>query len=160
MHTNASEAMLDAIGDAQTRRGMQLMPLRQPEGSFGILAYQAEQLQHRFVLPLHEPGSRELLTLMARQAFTITWHAGQGSAERKTQHQPLPLDRVSPLLDLCPDDPAEGDGLIRKLLPTALASLSSRDFVPSLIDGVDVKAVHVAIVYESAQHEAITDSLV
>lgn len=160
LQTMVSEAMLDAIAHVQTRTEMQLMPLRLPEGSFGILACQAEHYQYRFVLPLYEPGSRELLGLLSRQGFTITWHADRGDrTERKTRHQ-LPAEHVSPVLDLCHDDLADDAGLTTKLLPTVLASLNSRDFVPSLIDGVEVKAVHVAIVYERAQHEAIADSLV
>jgi hypothetical protein len=159
LHSMASKEMLDAIADGQTRTEMQLMALRQVEGNFGILVYQVDEHQYRFVLPLSESTSRELLSTLARQNITITWHPVEGGATRKTRHQ-LPSERVSPVIDLCQEELATSVEVTARMLSTALASLTSREYVPSLIDGVGVKAVYVAIVYEKDSLEVIADSLV
>ena len=155
----APKEMLDAIVDGQRRTEMQLMLLRQVEGNFGILVYQVDQHQYRFVLPLSESTSRELLSTLARQNITITWHPFGEGATRKTRHQ-LPSERVSPVIDLCQEELATSVEVTARMLSTALASLTCREYVPSLIDGVGVKAVYVAVVYEQDRLEVIADSFV
>jgi hypothetical protein len=159
LHGMAAREMLDAIADGRTRTAMQLMALRQMEGNFGILALQFDQYQYRFVLPLYEPTSRVLLSTLARQDITIAWHPVGEGATRKTRHR-LPSEGVSPVLDLCQEELVNSAELTARMLPTALASLTSREFVPSLIDGVGVKAVYVAIVYEQDHLDVIADSFV
>jgi hypothetical protein len=154
-----SEGMLDAIATTQTQTAMQLMPFRTVEGDYGVLVYQVGHHQYRFVLPLYESASRELLSALAQKGITITWHPVDGGAPRTTKHQ-LSSESVLPVINLHQRELANRVEDMATMLATALEPLTSRGFIPNLIDGVSVKAVYVAIVYELDRLGAIENSLV
>ncbi|WP_207000770.1 hypothetical protein [Trinickia mobilis] len=160
LHSITSQEMLDAIAATQTQAEMQLMPLRGVTNNFGVMVHQVGHHQYRFALPLCDSAGQELVsTLVQTKAITITWHAVRGGSTQKTKHQ-LPSESLLALVEICQRELTNSAGLEAKTLATALDSLTAKEFIPSLIDGVSVKAVYVAMVYERDQFEVIADSFV
>jgi hypothetical protein len=154
LHGLTSKEMLDALAGGHTRTEAQLLTLRGVAGNYGILVFQAGQHQYRFVLPLHSTVSRELLNALTKQTITITWHEADTGDTRKTRHQLSP-EQVTPVADSCQEDVAYSEEEGARMLAAALESLTSKEFVPSLIDDIGVKAVFVSILYEPHGSEVI-----
>ncbi|MBO7825944.1 hypothetical protein [Burkholderia pseudomallei] len=139
--------MLDAIATNQAQAVIELMPFRTVEEDFGVLVYQVGHHQYRFVLPLCESASRDLLSALAHKGIAITWHP-VGRGDRRTTKLQLPSEKILPVVNLPMREPVNSEEATVAYWKKALEPLTSREFIPNLIDGGKVKSIYVAIVYE------------
>lgn len=113
------------------------------QGSYAVLTQQVQDLQHRFLLPLYEPGVVDFLKALRLQPLQVML-AREGGELAVVGHQALEWRAVAPLVAMA--TPCKGADIPEVILEAAEAvrHTSGLDAIPSLIPEVAVRLTSVS----------------